>query len=478
MTAPAAVPGSGPNSTHGSLVTAQLGGGHSSSGSVARVQASQVGAQPQASVSGENGTLVQLGTPGAPGAVVLLGPPTLRKRVAYKLTHDFTYDPANLLFQATTVGVQPDLLAALDPVAAVTFGGTIGTGPNGGNTAPDSTGTAQIGSVTVAPVIGFDSQALGTGSTLDGGTAVDGAGSNLADPSLATAQAAEATPPPTPRAPSRSAVSPPRRAAPRRRRGAPPRSAARAASPAARTGPAARSAPSRSAAATRATARPERHRSRASPSARLSLTGTPAGGVALGGASGVAGSGNDANGSLGTAQIGGGNGASGSGGTAQSSGITLGQTATATGTPAGGVSTGSPTHVGQGNGNTATSSLGTAQVGGGNTANGSVGTVQVGSGPSSAGPGTGATVKSVNTPTPLRQPGLGPGPTPVVTPTARSTTPARAAIGVEPAAPKTLAKQHTLGTLPFTGLDLLFVVLAAGALTATGLGLRVAARQR
>ncbi len=81
----------------------------------------------------------------------------------------------------------------------------------------------------------------------------------------------------------------------------------------------------------------------------------------------------------------------------------------------------------------------------------------------------------MNEPTPLQQrPGTSPG----ATPTARSTTPARSATGVKPASPKTLAKQHTLGTLPFTGLDLLLVVLAASALLASGLGLRVVARQR
>ena len=140
-------------------------------------------------MSNGTGTLLQVGAPGQRSVVLLLGPPKPRVHVAAQLTRDFKFDPANLLFQATAVGVRPDVLAAIDPIAALTFGGAIGTGPNGGNAAPDSLGTAQVGSVTIAPVAGVDSSAFGSGATVGGSNTVDGAGSNLADPSLGTVQA-------------------------------------------------------------------------------------------------------------------------------------------------------------------------------------------------------------------------------------------------------------------------------------------------
>src|SRR5207248_2062375 len=86
--------------------------------------------------------------------------------------------------------------------------------------------------------------------------------------------------------------------------------------------------------------------------------------VALGGSSGVAGSGNQATGSIGTAQVGGGNSADGSAATAQSRSVDLGPSASLT---AGGqtVGLGGGTNVGgagNGAGNSATGSTGTAQV--------------------------------------------------------------------------------------------------------------------
>ena len=97
VAAPADVPGPGTNSAGGSLVTVQLGGGHSTNGGIARVDASQLSTQPQASAGTGTGTLVQLGSPGASGAapvVLLLGPTSVRHHVAYQLTHDFRFDPS------------------------------------------------------------------------------------------------------------------------------------------------------------------------------------------------------------------------------------------------------------------------------------------------------------------------------------------------------------------------------------------------
>ena len=138
VTVPASIPGSGPNGARRSIVTVQLGGGHSTNGTLAKSQANRVEAQPGAGATTGDGTLVNLGTPAQPNVVLLLGPPKARQKVAAQLTRDFTFNPASLLFQATAVGVRPDVLAALDPIAALTFGGEIGTGPNGGNAAPDS----------------------------------------------------------------------------------------------------------------------------------------------------------------------------------------------------------------------------------------------------------------------------------------------------------------------------------------------------
>jgi hypothetical protein len=131
------VPGTGPNDSHGSIGTAQIGGGHSTSGSLARAQANNPSVRPNANAGTGTGTLVQLGNTSQPTTMLLLGPPKARAKVAAKLTRGFTYNPANLLFQATAVGVSPDVLAAVDPIAALTFGGVVGTGPNDGNSAPD-----------------------------------------------------------------------------------------------------------------------------------------------------------------------------------------------------------------------------------------------------------------------------------------------------------------------------------------------------
>lgn len=471
--APVAVPGSGPNSASGSAVTVQLGGGHSTNGSFARVRANRVSAQPRASAGTGTGTLVQVGTPGSPSVVLLLGPPKPRANVAAALTHDFKFNPASLLFQATAVGVQPDVLAAVDPIAALTFGGVIGTGPNGGNAAPDSLGTAQLGSVTIAPVVGLHSAALGSKATVGGSSGVDGTGSNLADRSLGTAQAGGGNTAGT--------------SAGTLQVGglflAPAGSLATPYGTAGLGGSSGIAGGSNTAAGSLGTVQigggntsngsagtVQAGSVTVGPTAQTG--GTPAGDAALGGSSGVAGSGNAANGSLGTAQIGGGNGAAGSGGTAQSSGITFGQHVTAAGVSAGG-----PTNVGRGSGNSASSSLGTAQVGGGNSATNSIGTAQFfGSARQpSGGPSPVVHELSPGPPSPLPATRSAAGTTPAsVGKQAAAQHSSRSSSGSRQATkPPVLGAHHaTSGTLPFTGIDLLYAALAGLALTGAGLRLR------
>ena len=90
---------------------------------------------------------------------------------------------------------------------------------------------------------------------------------------------------------------------------------------------------------------------------------TPAGNADVGGGSGIAGGSSDAADSVGTVQVGGGNSASGSSGTAQASGITAGPAVSVTDTPAGEASIGGSSGI-EGGGNTADGSTGTVQTGG------------------------------------------------------------------------------------------------------------------
>ena len=149
-------------------------------------------------------------------------------------------------------------------------------------------------------------------------------------------------------------------------------------------------------------------------------------------------------------------------------------TATVGDTPVGGTTVGAPTNVGEGNGNTSTGSLGTAQVGGGNCRDrldrdragrlaGSSGS-RAESGPTFSTLGLEKTVAAAS---PAAAPAAAPSATPLNAgrdaapdrPRRRSTT--RAAGTVEDA-----DGQRTIGSLPFTGLDLLFAVLLGMALTA------------
>jgi hypothetical protein len=453
VSAPAGIPGSGPNDARRSVVTVQVGGGHSTSESLAQTQVNQADAQPGADVSTGTGTLVQLSTLGQPNAVLLLGPPKPRLRLAAALTRDFTFDPANLLFQATAVGIRPDILAAVDPIAALTFGGTLGTGPNGGNTAPDSLGTAQIGSVTLAPVVGLDSTAFGTGAAVGGSSGVDGAGTNLADPSLGTVQAGGG-----------NTASDSAGTAQIGGLTVGPTGLLRTPFGAVALGGASGIAGgSNSASRSLGTLQIGGGNSSngsagtaqvgsASIGPTASSSGTPAGDASVGGSSGVSGNGNDANGSLGTAQVGGGNGAARSGGTLQSSGVRLGQTATA-----GGVTVGAPTTVGGG---------------GGNSANGSLGTVQVG-GSSQSSAEQGPTARSLSSGTPTALPARsGRAAAPRATAEKPSAAARRTASPAQPSHHTLGAHASRSGTLPFTGVDLIYAVLGGIALVGLGVGLR------
>ena len=147
-----------------------------------------------------------------------------------------------------------------------------------------------------------------------------------------------------------------------------------------------------------------------------------------------------------------GNGARGSGGTLQSSGVTVGQTATA-----GGVTAGSPTTVGGEGGNSANDSLGTVQIGGG----------------AQASAGQGPPAESLSSGTPVALPARSGSP---ATPRSAGAKPSTAAHRSASPTPshQTLGVQHASrsGTLPFTGVDLLYAALAGITLAALGLGLR------
>jgi hypothetical protein len=487
VSSPASVPGSGSNTASGSLVTVQVGGGHSSSGSFAQIEG-QPSLEPKASAGlGDLGS-VQIGKAGPVPVGVTTGSPALTfgGRGADVFT-DVTFKLANVLLQVTNVGVRPDLYAALQPIAAFGLGGWIGTGPNDGNSTPGSFGVVQIGSIAIAPVFAVDSAALGSSATVGGASGVDGIGTNTAGDSLGTLQAGggniadgsagTAQVGGLRIAPSGSAVTPYGALSLGGSSGiAGGSNSATGSLGTVQVGGGNNADGSAGTAQVGDTA--------VAPT--LSLTGTPAGDVIVGGSSGIAGSGNDATGSLGTAQIGGGNTSAGSGGTTQSSGIVVGPTASVGDTPVGGTTVGVPTNVGEGNGNTSSGSLGTTQVGGGNSATGSVGTAQVGSPtppPSESGP-TFSTLSAENSTSSgnLVAAPAAPSATPGATPPAAAPSGSKAAPAkheaVLPAPQKTLTGNRTIGSLPFTGLDLLFVVLLGAALTAGGLRMRTVARVR
>jgi hypothetical protein len=107
---------------------------------------------------------------------------------------------------------------------------------------------------------------------------------------------------------------------------------------------------------------------------------TPLGTLGLGGRTlGIAGGGNQATDSIGTAQVGGGNDASGSLGSVQVGGISVGPRLTLADSPVGDAVVEAPVAIGGPGGNRAADSIGTVQVGGGNTVRNSILTLQVGS---------------------------------------------------------------------------------------------------
>jgi hypothetical protein len=477
ISSPASIPGSGSNTASGSLVTVQGGGGHSSSGSFAQVDVNRASLEPKASAGLGDLGAIQIGKAGQVPVGITTGSPALTfgGRGA-DVFAEFTYNLASMLFQFRNVGVRPDFYAALQPIAAFGLGGWIGTGPNDGNSTPGSFGVAQIGSIAVAPVFAVDSAALESSATVDGGSGVDGIGTNTAGNSLGTLQAGggniadgsagTAQVGGLRLAPAGSVVTPYGIVSLGGSSGiAGGSNSATGSLGTVQVGGGNNADGSAGTAQVGDTA----------VAPMLSATGTPVGDVSVGGSSGIAGSGNDATGSLGTAQIGGGNTSTGSGGTTQSSGIAVGPTVSVGDTPVGGTTVGTPTNVGEGNGNTSTGSLGTAQVGGGNSATGSDGSVQVGSPtpPTESGP-TFSTLSLDNSGGPTAAPAV-PSATPSVTPPAATPTSKAAPAkhqAVLPAPSKTLTGNRTIGSLPFTGLDLLFVVLLGLTLTAGGLRMR------
>jgi len=225
-----------------------------------------------------------------------------------------------LWFESQLLGLSPDVLFLFDPFAQLLLAGTVGAGPNDGNFNSGSLGTAQLGSLAFDPALTLLSPALDSEVTIAGGSGVDGTGVNSSDGSIGTAQAGGGN------------------------------SADRSVGTAQVGGVA------------------------LAPTVAAS---TPSGNAELGGGSGIDGGANDATDSAGSVQIGGGNRASGSTGSAQASGITVGPSLALTETPAGDVTVGGSSGI-AGGGNDANDSAGTVQIGGGNVADTSSGAVQGG----------------------------------------------------------------------------------------------------
>jgi hypothetical protein len=241
---------------------------------------------------------------------------------------------------------------------------------------------------------------------------------------------------------------------------------------------------------------------------------TPVGTLGLGGQTlGIAGGGNEATGSIGTAQVGGGNDASGSLGSVQVSGVTVGPRLTLADSPVGGAFVEAPVAIGGPGGNRAEDSIGTVQVGGGNSVRNSILTLQLGSGstgtnppaccpdrgPSSTGGGTtggsttGVALLSGNRSSTT---GAGPGPSGAAAGTGAGTSVAggaqrgRSSDGIAPdgaepnsegVLPASASTPRTAGgvagrELPFTGVPLWLFVYVGLFLVAGGLAVRRAGK--
>jgi hypothetical protein len=108
----------------------------------------------------------------------------------------------------------------------------------------------------------------------------------------------------------------------------------------------------------------------------LALSSDGLGSASAGGSNGIGGGGNTATDSIGVIQVGGGNSSDGSAGVVQAGSIAAAPTADATVVPIdASVAVGGSSGIG-GSGNTATDSIGVAQLGGGNTSSSSIGTAQ------------------------------------------------------------------------------------------------------
>jgi hypothetical protein len=264
------------------------------------------------------------------------------------LNGQLSADLQQLAFETQLLGLNPNFLFLFDPLAQLLLSGTVGVGPNGGNSSTGSLGTAQVGSVAFDPALTLLSPALGSEVAIAGGSGVDGTGINSANGSIGTAQAGGGN------------------------------SADRSVGTAQVGGVA------------------------LAPTVAAS---TPYGNADLGGASGIDGGANDATDSAGSVQIGGGNRAAGSTGSAQASGITVGPTVALTQTPAGDVAVGGSSGI-AGGGNNASDSAGTVQIGGGNATDSSSGTAQ--GGPVNVGPTLNSTILGASGP-PAGSPGSGAG---------------------------------------------------------------------
>jgi hypothetical protein len=472
---PTAVTGSGGNQATGSVASAQVGGGNQATNSAGKAQVKGVQSRPatQAAAAGRNGgasapvgtSAVEGPSTAAPagGATIsrlapsLGAPSTSGSGTSIMVSSEglggvngqLSADLQQLAFETQMLGLSPDSLFLFDPLAQLMLSGTVGAGPNGGNSSTGSLGAAQLGSVAFDPALTVLSPALGSEVAIAGESGVDGGGVNSTDGSTGTAQAGGGN------------------------------------------------------TADRSVGTAQVGGVELAPTVAAS---TPYGNADVAGGSGIDGGANDASGSVGSVQIGGGNRASGSTGSAQASGITVGPTIALTETPAGDVALGGSSGI-AGGGNDASDSAGTVQVGGGNATDASSGTAQGGAvnvgptvtfnstllGSGSAGaPGTGAggSIAGVPGSVAAASPGVGTGSgtgedglsgltdVPVGQREAEQAPAGSLPASHDASSSSTLLQSLVVraGTLPFTGLDLaLYFALGIGLLLA-GLRMRAFAR--